>query len=517
MAVIRRWAWLVGLSGAVLGVGAVLGLAMNGAASSGARNLAGLAVLFGGAFVALRRDDVLAWVRSEATLRRFATGLATTLALAVSVASVSLATRHDRTLDLTRGSRHTLSDQAIRVLEGLSTDVTVTAFATPLTPGRDANARLLERAREHNALLSIDFVDPIASPSRARAAGVTGEHSIVFVRAPGRPPVRIDGPISETDLVSALVEATSEVLHRVCWTIDHGEADPDDETSPDGLGGVRTALERLNYQVTLTRLVAQGIEDRCEVVVVARPVLELSPASLAALDAYVLGGGQLFVMIEPGASPALSEWLARFGIDARPESLADPQASFQVAGADPSALWIPSPQTHPIVADLDGFAFVGARAVDPLYEASGVEVSGIVWTSDLAVRVAGPDQYVNTPRAYALVTVARVDDPRAVGPLTAEAPPLPLRAGGRLVVVGDADFATARGAQLANNTDLFLNAIAWLVREPAQVGARAAPAETLRLSEGGLTVQAVLFVALWPGLAVAGAGIVLWRRRSQDR
>ncbi|MEN0067943.1 MAG: Gldg family protein [Myxococcota bacterium] len=512
MALIDRWAWTLGLAAGVLGLGALLGLAMDGMGSGSVQNLGLAAIGLGLLYAAVRREALLAWFREASTTRTLSNVLATALAFALTVGLVTLAGRNEQTLDLTRTGRNTLSDQSIRMLEGMTIPVQATAFATALSPGREEVARLLRRAQGHTDQLTVEFVDPIAAPAQARDAGITGEQSVVMVQAPGRPPVRMDGTIDETDLISALVEATSEVLHQVCWTVDHGEADPDDETSAAGLGGVRTALERLNYQVTLTRLVAEGIEPSCELVVIARPVLTLSDQAIAKLDAYVLGGGQLFVLLEPQQSPNLSAWLGRYGLITPPWPLEDPRASYQIAGADASALWLPSEGGHPITSDLAGFAFIGARAVDPDYQLEGVEVDGLVWTSDDArQRPSSGNPLANGP--YAVVSASRIDAPRALGPLTRDAPPLSLQAGGRVVVVGDADFASRRGAQLANNTDLFLNTIAWLVREPAQVGARPSPAEALRLSQGDLAVQAVLFVVLWPALAIAGAVAVLVRRR----
>jgi len=505
MEVIERWAWTVGLAAGVLGVGAGLAWIVEGSEGPAA-DLGLWALGLAAITLLIRRDAVLAWLRLPSTVRLAGALLATALTLALSVGLVGLADRYEQTLDLTQSGRNTLSDQSVAVLEGLPASVTATVFATARSPGRDEVLRLLALADDQTPRLEVEVVDPIAAPARAREAGITGEHAIVMLQVAGRPPVRLDGALSEDDLVSGVVEATSEVLHRVCWTVDHGEADPDDETSAAGLGGVRTALERLNYQVTLSRLVVDGLDPDCEVVVVARPVLELSDEVIATLDRYVRAGGQLLILLEPGGGDALAGWLRRYGIDTDPRTILQPRSRDQLAGADPTALWLPSGGLHPITADLAGFAFVGARPVLPDQRVEGVEVDGLVWTADDA-RLGDRDG------PFAVMALARVQEPRQLGPLTRDAPPATLRAGGRIVLVGDADFATRRFAQLANNTDLFLNTIAWLVREPAQVGERRPTAETLRLTGAGLTLHGVLFVLVWPLLGVLGAvGVYLSRR-----
>jgi ABC-type uncharacterized transport system involved in gliding motility auxiliary subunit len=84
--------------------------------------------------------------------------------------------------------------------------------------------------------------------------------------------------------------------------------------------------------------------------------------------------------------------------------------------------------------------------------------------------------------------------------------------GGRILVVGDADFASNGLARFGSNKDLFLNGIAWLVDEGPQIGARSARLESLEFTALSGAVIVLVSLLLLPGLALMGA-LTMWIRR----
>lgn len=82
------------------------------------------------------------------------------------------------------------------------------------------------------------------------------------------------------------------------------------------------------------------------------------------------------------------------------------------------------------------------------------------------------------------------------------------------MVLGDTDFATNAYLDLANNRDLFLNVVAWLVEEPDQLGARPATGEPLEITEAGEGALCLVTLGLMPLLPLLVAGGVWFRRRS---
>jgi len=87
--------------------------------------------------------------------------------------------------------------------------------------------------------------------------------------------------------------------------------------------------------------------------------------------------------------------------------------------------------------------------------------------------------------------------------------------GGRLVVIGDGDFASGQLAGLGNNKELFLNTIAWLVREEHQLGERPqTEGDSLEATSAEFGVMCLFTVFFIPGAAILLALIAWLRRRS---
>jgi len=91
---------------------------------------------------------------------------------------------------------------------------------------------------------------------------------------------------------------------------------------------------------------------------------------------------------------------------------------------------------------------------------------------------------------------------------------------GRLVVVGDADFASDAYLDLLGNRDLALNAVAWLTEESALAGQRAThvaevvrPLSPLVLTESQARLLLLAVAAVQPGLVLAIGAVVVGARR----
>jgi hypothetical protein len=87
------------------------------------------------------------------------------------------------------------------------------------------------------------------------------------------------------------------------------------------------------------------------------------------------------------------------------------------------------------------------------------------------------------------------------------------KAGGRLVVIGDVDFATNSLMEFGNNQDLFLNTIAWLAKEERQIGERPTEGDKLTLTGFGESLICLISIGVVPGSAMLVAVLLLFRRR----
>jgi ABC-type uncharacterized transport system involved in gliding motility auxiliary subunit len=277
-------------------------------------------------------------------------------------------------------------------------------------------------------------------------------------------------------------------------------------TDPAGFSGLAAALEAEGY--TVRGLVLAAIEavpgDAAGVLVVG-PQRGIRGESAAALGRYLESGGRLVALLEPGIASGLEDLLGAYGF-ALPDGVVVDPASGPVEGAPAGVNPILGAYAqHPI-----------ARGLGPRHMTFFLRARPVA-----AVRKPRPDDDLQSlvftsPRAWLATDVGAVQrGPLPRRPADASEGRLSVAASGRyprdpgearIVVFGDADFATNQYLRALYNLDLLVNGIHWaLAREdaitlrpkeitPAQDPLT--PQQTLVMFYGvGLLVPEVLLVA----------------------
>ena len=217
------------------------------------------------------------------------------------------------------------------------------------------------------------------------------------------------------------------------------------------------------------------------------------------------------------ADLGLNAWMGRYGLSLADDVVLDP--SSEVAFFGPGTIYTVGYGEHVIVEPLEQtntpVLFPGARSIAPSHDApEGVEITPLVATTDEGwgetrldahdpVYDAGEDVAGPVTLAVA-VRLTRSAEADTAGPE------------GRLVVVGDSDFATDSSIQSAANSLLTLNIFNWLVEREQLIAIEPRrPEEThLSLSDGEMLGLLGLVLGLLPGLAIlAGITVFLQRRR----
>src|SRR6185436_6306804 len=165
-----------------------------------------------------------------------------------------------------------------------------------------------------------------------------------------------------------------------------------------------------------------------------------------------------------------------------------------------------------------GAVLPSARSVDVTGEVPGVVAEAIARTAPTAWVMHG----VERARRGETPSVAAQDVPGGAAVMVmAEVGPRDASRRGRLVVVGDADFASDAYLDLLGNRDLALNAVAWLTEEPNLAGERSTrasevmrPLSPLVLSEAVARRLLLAVAIVQPGLVLLlGSLVVAVRRR----
>lgn len=467
------------------------------------------------------------------------------MAVGITVALNILAARYDQRWDLTASQRFSLSDQTRTVLESLDEDVELIAFFSRGTLAEDQFRTLVEGYDAPR--LSVRVVDPQVEPLLARENEVTDGYDTVVLRR-GESTQRVTGVVDEEALTNALIRVTSEEQHTLCFTTGHQELDPADAYTTAGMGLAMERLENLNYEVQTVVLAREGrAPEACEVVVVAGPQTDLLPGERAALARFVVGGGQLLVLLDPVHAPQTAADLARYGLAVGDDLVLEQNPAYQVVDGDISyvVLDTSSFDYHPITEPLSGALLRVARSVGAVDGAAGVRVQELARTTtygwaevayqDLAA--IAPTPGVDRLGPVPVMAVSEIIDPDVISVVVDDALPggAPERGdqpvvpgapgddaapevvrdtGGRVVVVGDTDFAGNELLGSLDNADLFLNTVAWLVGEEDQVTIRTTEASKGSLDLNGLQFLLVALVSLLgvPGSAMVAA-LAAWRRR----
>jgi ABC-type uncharacterized transport system involved in gliding motility auxiliary subunit len=445
--------------------------------------------------------------------------------------------RHTKRFDLTKDQRFSLSDQTKKVVGGLKQEIKLVYFQR----SRDM-ARGQDRLKEYQALsprLKAEYIDPVQSPAKAQAYDVRGPWPILVVeRGEKRERVTNDG---EQDITNALIKITRDSKKTVCLLEGEGERSGED-SGERGFSGVKSSLTKALYEVKSVFLMREKtVPKDCTVLIVGGPEKDLLPETTAAIKDFVKGGGKALVMVEAELKehyPNVVALLKGWNIEAGNDVVVDVSGMGQLFGfSELAPLAIEYPY-HAITKDFRlPTLYGGARSVEAgKGSVEGVSASDLVKTSaqswaesDLTLKGSIKyDEGKDRKGPVALAAVATVKGPApapspspspsgspspAASPAPAEEEPKAPE--GRVVAVGDADYASNSLLGFQGNQDFFLNTVAWLAEDADLISIRPKEPENQALFLDRQKQQNVAWAALVliPGFFVVAGVASWWRRR----
>ena len=449
----------------------------------------------------------------------------------ILVAVNVFATRHPWRYDATEAKIHTLSEQTRAVISGLDRPVELLAFLGAGDAARREVAELLDRFVPLSSRFTWRFVDPEQDPAAADRYGVTKKGMLVALsqetsaQSAGE---RDEGTLTEGVVTNLVLKVTRPGPRSVYLLAGHGEAASGDAESPGGAAALADALQRENYEVRPLLLAAEAkVPDDAALVAVLGARKTLLDHEVSELRAYLARGGRLLVLVDPATAPGLEPLLADFRVGLGDDMIVDrEQIPFLGArlGLDPIVEDFPS---HPITRDFkERIVLFQARSVEARTEGGlpGVESHVVARTRPSSWAVADYRKMLSTG------TVARgagdVDGPVAVAvaarrgaPEGGGASPSPAASpapSGRLVVIGDSDFATNAHLTEFFNKEFLLNAIAWLRGQEDLIAERPKGFRPSRLdmTEADYRTLFRFGVLFFPEALLIVGLAVWWRRRT---
>lgn len=452
-------------------------------------------------------------------------------------------------IDTTSTKQFIVSDQTLNTLSNLREPIQVTAFFRRNNAQRQAAWRATEdllsefRRRSTEQPLTFRLVDPELEPNVAVEYGVDSFPSLAIEAlesrrtevVPGLNPN--DGPnvFSEQDIITGLLVVNQIKQKSVVFISGHAVRDVSDSTrGSEGYGSAAAALIRENYLLTnetlqefSQRLAANNPEALPAAMIFAGPTQEMTEAEEGILAEYGRRGGRILMLFEPDTAPdSFKGFLSRYGVGVGTGTVVD-TASY--VAPNPTFLQIKNTNSqfpeHPLTEDFDVLYMPGSTyyqynidpqtipltdegipyvrqelvAISTLNSWSEADIENINF--DLNVDQSGPLPVIVTLEAVAEIggSPRTVDDELVTT---------------RMVLIGDADFASNAYFGSARNGDLFVNSVNYLADDYELISLR--PKQTA-FRELVLTESERNFVR-WSGwllmpILIALAGIWAWWRR----
>ena len=518
-----RFSAFLGLAAAGAFAGAVVLYNTQGTFSKEVLALLLVALVLGVLYAIPRTEEILAWLRTRTARQGGSVTLASVAVLGLLVVGNWLANRHSQQWDLTAARRYTLSDQTVKILNSLKSDVTVTAFF----PSRQEDTftrgtrQLLQQYARRSSHIKLTFVDPEVNPGLAQQYQITSYPVTVFQS--GERKEEATG-LTEQDFTSALLKLSRTEQKKVYFLQGHQERDIDG-SAQTSYSAASDGLKRENYDVEkLSLLQTQNVPDDAAVVIIAGPRAPLLDPEKQALDTYLDKGGKILYLAEPrqdvGLDPLLDKWQLKLDDDI----VIDPGRNYIGDPLSPA----PVPQTgHRISTSLPDLLLPGSRSVSSKPSAGAdYAISPLLKTTDrswgetnfTAQAKFDPGEDIQGPLTLAIAVNRSEPSPTfspgaTPTPQGQSAPPVPK---GRIVLVGNAEFASnAYFSQVLGNRDFFINSVDWLAEDEDLISIRAepqgqAPVVLTNQSQVLVFYSSVVFI---PAAVLLLGGVVWWQRR----
>ncbi len=466
----------------------------------------------------IKRESVFGFMGKRSTKYGFNAIILSVLVLGIlSLANFTLS-RHSWRYDTTSSGQYSLSDQTVKILKGLESEVKVSAFQTEIESGRLND--LLKEYAHYSDNFNYEVIDPDKNPDFAKSLAVKkyGELILQFANR-----VERIEDVNEEKLTNALIKISSTKEHKIYFLSGHGENSfelpANDRRSYSLAAG---ELGKINYQLSKLQLFQEdAVPEDASLVVLAGAAKNLMQREIDALEVFISGGGSLLLLVEPKISDkGLESFVSELGVTLQNDIILEQSASFIISGGglkrntrisiEPTAA---AYGVHRITEDFR-LASVFPTARSLLAQTENVdgdyELTELIYSSktswgetDFALLDKNQtqfDKHTDHPGPLVIGVVGKVKEGKS---------------GGRFIIVGDSEFASNPYIERApGNKDLFLNMVSWLLEDESLISIRPKDPEDRRVNMTLKQSQIVfwLLIVTLP-VSILGFGVAVYFKR----
>ena len=453
----------------------------------------------------ISRRELQGGIRLRSTRTGIQVALMIVVVTAILVIVELASVKHFKRWDVTPGNFYSLSAKTMNLLNKLDREkrqIEIIAFTRKLE--QPVITEILEQYTRASKQVSYRFLDLDASPRTAKKYDVDAYGTLVVIHHFGKeetgkqdksnsagqekkPTFRSEKifNLSENAIANAILKTIQTEQKRVYYLTGHGER-PFSGQGREAMRALSIGMRDDNYQVEeLLLLRKKGVPENASMLIIAAPQKELEEIEIKYIDDYIKSGGRLLVFLEPDMKPGrLTALLERYSFGIPQSFVVDPESvRFELAGGNIITPFAVNYGLHDITKQLQGLAtvFPTVRKVS----AKGMPKAGL-HSEELVKTGAG---------SFTVESIAIQNGQLTFDPKTRKEGPVPIGAAvtvtldlyklaqgpgspddsktpasnktngkneARIVVFGDADFASDAFIGAQGNANLVLNTVNWL-------------------------------------------------------
>ncbi len=436
-------------------------------------------------------------------------------------------------MDFTQGHLYSLSDETRTVLSQVSNDMKILYFKPTGMKGIPVNYQesLLNAYADKNPKIKMEEVDPYQNRVMAVDYNVKEDAMVVFEYKGNRMYVSLQKVIQQdprtgkisyqgeevyTTAIKSLLASKPKVVYVLKG---HGEPNPMAKGN-HGFSGIFERLVKDNIKLnSLDLLKVVEIPKDAGMIIVMNPLNEFAPDELDRLENYLNNGGNLLVMLEYSTEYMVNDLLRQMGVFFIPNLILEDNDNPQLG----PEMIIPQILGHEITLPLKKNNFgillrtaVGLVQLKPKDRPKGYNyfVYPLLKTSKYAYGEVSRQQIEKgKPKKdkkdmkgplYPAFAIKRVQVVQGNTNQGIES---------RMVVFGDTDFVNNIYHRNYGNTDLFMNAVNYLLKRDSKITIRPKISDVAQVQLSSISRRILTFFAFGLWLLVLIPGLIIVHRR----
>lgn len=465
-----------------------------------------------------------------------------TIVVIIALSYLSQRPRFNKSLDFTRDSINTLSDQTLKVIGKIKKEKSnpeILAFFQDEIM-QEKFKGIISLYESKGLPLNISYIDPESDPTKAISEKITNANTAIF-RLNERES-RITS-FTEEKITNSFISIMKDRQAKIYFTKGHGEGELSGQNA-EAFDIVREELTANKYLVEELSILEKGsIPEDCDLLVIGGPKYDFKPEEIKLIENYTSKSGPVLLMMDALIEAKnLSGFLSNYGIKMENNFLvlrSDDQRA-QLLGTN-NAIVSNFDDRNPVTKDFSKKSSVALlmpfsrslSKIDSNKNNLKVELvaktgEGIVGISNVInqkdLQNISEDRIIQGP--FDVIAVAS----GIMGTAVAEKEPSPTTEASdtspsipsskekelRIIAVGSSQFATNTGAQRAEHRDMFLNMANYLLQDEdfISIRPRDTTKSTISLTESSSVIWLAFLSYIYPFILL-GIGIMYTYNRRQ--